>query len=73
MTNDRHGVTIKSVVEQIHKNLISEFAFAKVWGRSAKFYPQKVGLTHQLVDEDVLQIFKKQGIKKKDEKNKAII
>lgn len=73
LTNDRNGVTIKSVVEQIHKNLINEFAFAKVWGRSAKFYPQKVGLTHVLMDEDVIQIFKKAGIKKKDEKNKAII
>lgn len=50
LTNDRNGCMVKSVCEQIHRDLPKEFKFAKVWGRSAKFVPQKVGLSHILMD-----------------------
>lgn len=69
LTNDRNGCMVKSVCQQIHRDLPKEFKFAKVWGRSAKFVPQKVGLGHILMDEDVLQIYKnktKTQIKKQD-------
>ncbi|EAS01083.1 developmentally-regulated GTP-binding protein (macronuclear) [Tetrahymena thermophila SB210] len=59
LTHGRNGCTIKSAVEQIHRDLIKDFAHATVWGRSAKFMPQKVGLNHILCDEDVIQIYKK--------------
>lgn len=31
LTNDRNGCTVRSVCEQIHKDLPKEFKYAKVW------------------------------------------
>lgn len=42
--------------KQIHHQLTREFKYALVWGLSAKHSPQRVGLTHQLADEDVVQV-----------------
>lgn len=44
---------------KLHKTLIKDFAYAKIWGLSAKHVPQKVGKDHMLFDEDVVQIIKK--------------
>lgn len=49
---------------QIHKDFIKEFSHAMVWGRSVKFNPQRVGISHTLMDEDVIQIYKNAGSKK---------
>lgn len=54
LTKDRNGCTVKSAVEQIHRDLLKEFSYSLVWGRSVKFVPQKVGLNHVLCDEDVM-------------------
>jgi ribosome-interacting GTPase 1 len=39
--------------------MVREFRFSYVWGKSAKFGGQKVGLDHKLLDEDILTIIKK--------------
>ncbi len=39
--------------------MVTQFKYALVWGTSAKHTPQKVGLSHVLEDEDVIQIVKK--------------
>lgn len=44
---------------QIHKDLLADFNFALVWGQSTKHNPQHCGVSHELEDEDVLQIIKK--------------
>ncbi|KAG8928301.1 Developmentally-regulated GTP-binding protein 2 [Tulasnella sp. 418] len=57
----RKGATIEDVCNGIHRSLASKFRYALVWGRSSKFSPhaQKVGLQHQVQDEDVVSIFTK--------------
>lgn len=59
LTLGRQGLTVKSAILQIHKDLLLEFGYAMVWGRSCKFSPMKCSLSQQLCDEDVIQIYKK--------------
>lgn len=47
---------MEAMCKQIHHQLTREFKYALVWGLSAKHSPQRVGLTHQLADEDVVQV-----------------
>ena len=54
LTEGREGLTVKSALMQIHKDFLNEFSHACVWGRSVKFNPQRVGINHQLADEDVM-------------------
>ncbi|CAD8092507.1 unnamed protein product [Paramecium sonneborni] len=72
LSNDRNGLMVRSVCAQIHKELVDEFKFAIVWGRSCKFNPQKVGLNHVLADEDVLQIYKSKTKAQLAKQNKQI-
>ncbi len=55
----RNGSTVADVCNKLHRNMIKDFKFAQIWGNSAKFNGQKVGLDHVLKDEDVLTIVKK--------------
>ena len=45
--------------DRIHRSLRSQFKHALVWGASAKHQPQRCGLAHTLMDEDIVQIVKK--------------
>jgi small GTP-binding protein len=55
----RRGCTIQDVCNKIHRSMVRDFRFSYIWGKSAKFGGQKVGLDHALIDEDVLTIVKK--------------
>lgn len=55
----RKGATVEHVCHTIHRSLPSKFRYALVWGSSAKHQPQRVGLSHKINDEDVIQIVKK--------------
>ncbi|CAJ0628492.1 385_t:CDS:2 [Entrophospora sp. SA101] len=50
--------SIEDFCNSIHKGIVKQFKYALVWGSSAKHQPQKVGLTHVLNDEDVVQLVK---------------
>jgi ribosome-interacting GTPase 1 len=52
------GYTVLSCMNQIHRDLAKDFKSATVWGRSVKYIPQTVSITHKLEDEDVLLITK---------------
>jgi len=53
----KQGATIKDLAKIIHKDFLKKFKYAKVWGPSAKFGGQQVGLEHELKDGDVVEIF----------------
>ena len=51
----KKGATIRHLAEIIHKDFIRRFRFARVWGKSAKFKGQSVGMDHCLTDRDVVE------------------
>jgi ribosome-interacting GTPase 1 len=53
------GATIADVCDRVHRSMKDEFRYAQVWGKSVKFGGQRVGMTHQLMDQDVLTIVTK--------------
>ncbi|PWA01365.1 hypothetical protein BB558_002539 [Smittium angustum] len=55
----RNGATIETACHSIHRSLVNDFKYGLVWGTSSKHNPQRVGLSHALENEDVIQIVKK--------------
>lgn len=55
----RDRASIEHFCNRIHRQLMKNFKYAMVWGQSVKFQPQKVGKSHILLDEDIVQICKK--------------
>jgi len=55
----KKGNTVGDVCEVIHRDFRNNFRYAMVWGRSAKFPGQTVGLDHTVEDEDILTIIVK--------------
>jgi len=55
----RSGSSVAEVCDRIHKTVRAEFKYALVWGKSAKFGGQKVGIDHILQDEDIVTISKR--------------
>lgn len=55
----KRGSHVEDVCNYLHKDFVKKFKYAMVWGRSVKHQPQRVGLKHQLADEDVVAIYTK--------------
>jgi ribosome-interacting GTPase 1 len=51
------GSTVQNSIEVLSKKMLKFFRFARIWGRSAKFDGEKVGLDRVLEDGDVIQVF----------------
>jgi len=51
--------TIGGMAEKIRKDYPKRFLKAKVWGKSAKFNGQIVGITHVLQDKDIVELYLK--------------
>ncbi|MEM0014801.1 MAG: GTPase [Zestosphaera sp.] len=52
----REGATVEDAVKEIREEFMKFFKYARLWGPSAKFPGEKVGLTHKLMDGDVIEI-----------------
>jgi len=48
--------TVRDSAKRLHKDFLKYFRFARVWGKSAKYAGEKVGLGHKLEDKDILEI-----------------
>lgn len=55
----KRGNNVAEVCELIHRDFKNNFRYAMVWGKSAKFPGQTVGLDHVVQDEDILCIIVK--------------
>lgn len=55
----KKGATVEEAVKEIHKDFLKNFRYVKVWGPSAKFKGQQVGLDHTLKDRDIIEVFTK--------------
>ncbi|MHA1450384.1 MAG: TGS domain-containing protein [Candidatus Hodarchaeales archaeon] len=50
------GSTVENICTKLHRRFKNDFRFANVWGSSAKFPGQKVGLRHVLNNSDIVKI-----------------
>lgn len=55
------GSDIGDVCDRIHRSFKRNFRYALVWGESAKFPGQMVGLDHELEDGDIISVVVKRG------------
>ncbi len=53
----KKGATVSDVAKIIHTRFYDHFKQAKIYGPSAKFDGQSVGLNHELADGDIVEIF----------------
>jgi ribosome-interacting GTPase 1 len=47
---------VKKLAKHIREDFVDRFDFALIWGPSAKFSGQKVGLEHDLKDKDIVEL-----------------
>jgi small GTP-binding protein len=52
----RRGSSVEDVCRKLHRDFISRFRYARVWGHSVKHPGQRVGLPHRLKEGDLLTI-----------------
>jgi hypothetical protein len=69
LSDIRKGTTVQSLCTNISTQLLRDFNYALIWGTSAKHSPQRCGLSHQLDDEDVVQIVSKTIKMQQQDKN----
>lgn len=50
------GTTVGELSRQIHTALFRQFKYARVWGKSVSYEGERVGISHMLLDGDVVEI-----------------
>lgn len=57
----KEGTDIGLVCDTLHRDMRARFRYAYVWGKSAKFPGQTVGIDHVMQDEDILTLVLRRG------------
>jgi ribosome-interacting GTPase 1 len=65
----RKGTSVQALCQNVSTQMLRDFNFAMVWGKSAKHSPQRCGINHPLEDEDVVQIVTKTNSQQRQDKN----
>ena len=52
----RRGTSIAEICQRLHRDFVRKFRYSQVWGPSAKFPGQTVGLNHEVKDQDIVSI-----------------
>ncbi len=55
----KKGSTVEDVCKKLHSDFLENFRYARVWGPTAKFPKQKVGMDHELAEGDTVRILTK--------------
>jgi len=55
----KDGSDVGMICDAIHRDFRRKFRYAQVWGKSARFPGQIVGLDHKVVDQDIVTIIVK--------------
>eukprot|EP00622_Pseudochattonella_farcimen_P001498 FR736213.1.p1 GENE.FR736213.1~~FR736213.1.p1 ORF type:complete len:216 (+),score=30.08 FR736213.1:52-699(+) len=71
LSNQRCGITVAAAAEAVSKEILTLFHFAYMWGRPTKHIPQRVGLSHVLHDDDIIQLAVKTVTQQKATKDYA--
>jgi ribosome-interacting GTPase 1 len=50
----KNSASVLDVCDKVHREMKYALRYTQIWGKSVKFDGQKVGVTHQLMDEDVI-------------------
>jgi hypothetical protein len=53
----RRGITVRELARTIHNDFYRNFKYARIWGPSAKFPNERVGLDRVLEDGTIIQLY----------------
>ncbi|UCF18446.1 MAG: TGS domain-containing protein [Gemmatimonadota bacterium] len=51
-----NGSTVHDLAAKIHKEILANFKYARLWGASGRFQGQRVGEDHVLADGDIVEL-----------------
>ncbi|MBA5942525.1 MAG: GTP-binding protein [Methanophagales archaeon] len=52
----KRNSTVADICSAIHRDFVEKFRYARIWGKSVKYSGQRRGLSHVLIDGDVVSI-----------------
>jgi hypothetical protein len=50
----KNSASVLDVCDKVHRKMRYALRYTKIWGKSVKYDGQKVGISHHLMDEDVI-------------------